>query len=46
MISNIKLINYKAIDLIEIYIFGFGHSSILVRLNNSKIWISQYENFK
>lgn len=33
--------NYKVVDLLEIYTFSFGHFSIQTRSNNSK-----YFNFK
>ena len=36
MILNEKVVNYKAVDIIEIYNFSFDHFSILVYLNNKK----------
>ena len=36
MISNEKVVNYKVLELIEIYNFYFGHFSIELCLNNSK----------
>ena len=44
--SNENIDKYKVLDLIEIYRFGFSHFPILVRLNNLKFWIPNYENFK
>jgi hypothetical protein len=45
-LANKKVINYKDEDLIKIYKFSFGPFSIWVYLNNSKVWITKYDNFK
>jgi hypothetical protein len=46
MILYEKFINYKIVELIEIYNFGFGPFSIRVCLDISEKWISKYENIK
>ena len=45
-ISIENVLNCKIADPIEIYNFDLGPFSIWVRLNNLKIWISKFENFK
>ena len=46
MISNEKVVNYKVLELIEIYNFYFGHFSIELCLNNSNFKFQKNDNFK
>jgi hypothetical protein len=43
MISNKNVINYKVVDIIEIYNFGFGAFSMWFCLNNSKF---EFQNMR
>ena len=46
MISNEKVANYKVIDPIEVYNFGFGCLLSEVVCTIRKNWILKFEGFK